>query len=317
VVRRILIRVAVATVTLWAASVAVFLGVEALPGDAATAALGRSATPELVAGLRQQYGLDRPATERYVDWLRGVLHGDLGRSLPSGDEVSVVIGDKIRNTAVLALATVLVLVPLSLLFGILSAVGRDGLLDLSTAAVTLALISTPEFVIGSLLAVALAVWVAWLPPVSLIDPGVSLLSQSDALVLPVLTLVAASVAQSIRMVRACMIDVLRSDYIEMVRLRGVSERELLLRHALPNALGPVVQVFAIIVAWLAGGIVVVEAVFQYPGIGSALTGAVQGRDLPTVQAITLLVTAVYVIVNLLADVAIMLLNPRLRRAGRA
>ena len=313
--RRILVRVAVALVTLWAVSVVVFLGTEALPGDAATATLGQQATPELLAGLREEFGLDRPLLERYGDWLSGFVRGDLGRSVPSGDPVTEVIGGKARNTAVLSAATIAILVPLAVLLGILSAVRRDRAFDHGVAGTTLALIATPEFVVGTLLAVALAVWLDLLPPVSLVDPSRSLASQVDILVLPVLTLLAAAVAQTIRMVRAGMIDVLDSEYVQMARLKGVPERRVLLRHALPNALGPTIQVIAINVAWLAGGVVVVEAVFQFPGLGLTLTDAVATRDLPTVQAIGMLITAVYIGLNILADVGIILLNPRLRRAA--
>lgn len=312
--RRLLVRLAVGVLTLWAASAVVFLGVEALPGDAAQAALGRQATPALVEGLRKDFGLDRPATTRYSEWLVGVLHGDLGRSLPSGDPVARIIGDKIRNTAILAALTIVLLVPLSLGIGVLSAVRRDRLLDHASTSSTLALIATPEFVVGTLLVVVFAGWVHWLPAVSLIDPSRSPLAQLDLFVLPVLTLLAASAAQTIRMVRACMIDVLDSEYVQIARLKGVPERRVLLHHALPNALGPTIQILAINVAWLVGGVVVVETVFQFPGLGSALTGAVSARDLPTVQAIALLITSVFIFGNLLADVAVILLNPRLRRA---
>ncbi len=312
--RRILVRIGVGLATLWAVTALVFLGTEALPGDAATAALGREATPALVQGLRKEFGLDRPVLVRYGKWLDGLLHGNLGRSLPSGDPVTSIIGDKVRNTAVLGLATLAVLVPLSVGLGIASAVRRDRLLDHVVAGTTLALISTPEFVVGTLLAVLFAVWLRWLPPVSLIDPSRSAFTQPRLLVLPVATLLAASVAQTTRMVRATMIDVLDSEYVQMAQLKGVPERRVLLRHALPNALGPTIQVIALNIAWLMGGIVVVEAVFQFPGLGSTLTTAVAARDQPTVEAIAMLIATVYVVVNVIADVAVILLNPRLRRA---
>jgi peptide/nickel transport system permease protein len=312
--RQLAVRLAIGLATLAAASALIFLGVEALPGDAATAALGRQATPELLKGLREDYGLGRPAAERYAGWLGGIVRGDLGRSLPSGDAVSTLIGDKVVNTAALSLVTILFLVPLSAFLGSVSAVRRDRALDHGVAGATLALIAVPEFVIGSLLAVMFAVWLEWLPPVSLIDPERSAFAQLDLLVLPMITLLAASVAQTIRMVRACMIRELASDYVQMARLKGVPERRVLLHHALPNALGPTIQIMAINVAWLMGGIVVVEAVFQYPGLGTTLTGAVASRDLPTVEAVAMLITAVYVGVNVLADLAVIVINPRLRRA---
>ena len=313
--RRVLIRIGIGLLTLWAVSLVVFLGTQLLPGDAARAALGQQATPQLVAALRHQFGLDRPVLVRYGDWLWHAAHGDFGRSLPSGDAVTSVIGDHIRNTAALGALTILVLVPLSLVLGIASAVHRNQPLDHGVTGVTLTLISTPEFVIGSLLALLFAVRLGWLPPASLVDATQPLLGQLSLFILPVLTLLAASVAQTTRMVRASMIDVLQADYVVMARLKGVPEWRVLFRHALPNALGPTIQILAINVAWLAGGVIVVEAVFQFPGLGLALTNAVASRDQPTVEAIAMIITTVYVGVNLLADVGMIVLNPRLRRAG--
>jgi peptide/nickel transport system permease protein len=186
--------------------------------------------------------------------------------------------------------------------------------DHGIASVTLALISTPEFVIGSLLALIFAVRLSWLPPASLVDASQPLTAQLALFVLPVLTLLAASVAQMTRMVRASMIDVLESDYVTMARLKGVPERRVLLYHALPNALAPTITVIAFNVAWLAGGVIVTEAVFQFPGLGTALTSAVAARDQATVEAIAMLITIVFVGVNLLADLCVILLNPRLRRS---
>jgi peptide/nickel transport system permease protein len=315
VLRRILVRVAVGIATLLAVSAIVFLGTEALPGDAATAVLGQTATPELLAQYRKDFGLDQPVLERYVDWLAGFVRGDLGASLPSGEPVSSLLGDRTRNTAALSLATLLILVPLAIGLGVASAVRRDRPLDHGVAATTLAFIATPEFVVGTLLAVAFAVWLELLPPVSLLDAREPVTSQLKTLVLPVATLLAASAAQMIRMVRASMIDVLRSEYVEMAALKGVRQRRILFRHALPNALGPTLQILAFTVGWLAGGVVVVETVFQFPGLGLAFTNAVSSRDLPTVQALAMIFTGVYIVVNLLADVGVILLNPRLRRSA--
>jgi peptide/nickel transport system permease protein len=315
VLRRILLRIGVGVATLLAVSAVVFLAVEALPGDAATAVLGQVATPELLEQYREDFGLDRPLLERYGDWLAGLFQGDLGESLPSGDPVSGAIADKLRNTAALSVATLIILVPLSVCLGIVSAVRRDRPLDHGIAATTLALIATPEFVVGTLLAVAFAVWLELLPPVSLIDAQEPIVSQLRAFVLPVVTLLAAAVAQTIRMVRASMIDVLRSEYVQMATLKGVPEVRVLVRHALPNALGPTLQIIAFNIGWLAGGVVVVETVFQFPGIGLAFTNAVAARDLPTVQALAIIIAGVYVVVNILADIGVILLNPRLRRSA--
>lgn len=312
--RRVLLRVCVGLATLFAASAVVFVGTESLPGDAAQAALGNMATPQLLAQYRKDFHLDRPVLDRYADWLSGLPSGDFGTSLPSGQSVSSIVGSKVRNTAVLAGVTMLILIPLSVSLGVLTAVNRDRYLDHGVTAGTLLLIATPEFVVGTLLALLLGVWLHVLPPVSLVDPSRSIVAQPEILVLPVLTLLAAIAAQTTRMVRACMIDVLDSEYVQMARLKGVPERRVLLRHALPNAMGPTIQILAMNVAWLAGGVVIVETVFQYPGIGLELTHAVGARDLATVEVLALFITGVYIVGNVLADIAVMMLNPRLRRA---
>jgi peptide/nickel transport system permease protein len=314
VARQLATRLVLGIATLLAVSALVFLGMEALPGDAATAALGRDATPQSVTALRQQFDLDRPVLVRYGDWLGGLVHGDLGRSLPSGDTVWSLLQDRLRNTVMLALATILFLVPLSLLIGIGAALWRDSFVDHAVASSTLALMAVPEFVVGTLLAVLFSVWIQLLPPVSLVQSSESIFGQLSLLALPVATLLAASLAQTVRMIRASMLDVLDSEYVQMARLKGVPERTVLLEHALPNALGPTITILAFNIAWLTGGIVVVESVFQFPGVGSALVQAVSSRDTPTVQAIAMLITVAYVVVNMLADATLVVLNPRLRAA---
>jgi peptide/nickel transport system permease protein len=313
VLRLILLRTVVGLLTLWAASLVVFLGTQLLPGDAAQAALGQTATPQLVEVLRKDLGLNRPVLVRYWEWLGGFVRGDFGLSLPSKEPVANIIGNRIENTGMLALLTVGILIPLSLFLGVLSAVRRDRPFDHWVTGISLALISTPEFVVGSLLALLLAVKFGWFPPASLIDASSPLLPQWPMFVLPVLTLLAAEVAQTTRMIRATMIDVLDSNFVMMARLKGVPEARVLLHHALPNALAPTLQVLAFNVAWLTGGVVVVEAVFQFPGLGLGLANAVASRDQPTVEAIAMLITALYVAANLAADIGVILLNPRLRR----
>lgn len=311
--REIVLRLAAGVFTLIAASALIYLGVSALPGDAATAALGKDATPDLVAGLRKQFGLDRPVLERYGGWLSGFLRGNLGYSLPTGVPVTKVIRDKVWNTVVLAGVTMALLVPLATALGAVSALRPDGTVDQSTAALTLTLIATPQFVIGAILAVVFAVWLKWLPAVSLIDPSRPLISRPSILVLPVLTLLASALAQSVRMIRATMIEVLELPYIEAARLNGVAEWRLLLRHALPNIVAPAIQVLAYNVPWLLGGVVIVESVFEYRGVGLTLITAVQSRDLPTVEALAMLTTVAIVATSLCADMTVILLNPRLRR----
>jgi peptide/nickel transport system permease protein len=310
--RQVAVRLALGLATLWIVSLLLFFGTDALPGDTATAILGQRATPELLAELRAELGLNAPAWSRYVDWVTGFASGDLGVSPISNRPVSELIRPLIANTIVLAVATILVLVPLAVLFGAASAILRDRLFDQATAVATLALISLPEFVVGNLLVLALAVGLPLLPAVSILDPARPAFLQPSFLVLPVLTLLAAAVAQTIRMVRATLIDVLHSDFVELARLKGVPEHSVILRHALPNALAPTIQVIVLNVAWLLGGVVIVEAVFQYPGIGAAMVRAVANRDLPSVQAIGMFITGSFVVLNLLADVVVIVLNPRLR-----
>jgi peptide/nickel transport system permease protein len=291
-----------------------------LPGDAAGAVLGRTAAPEQLAELREQMGLDRPAVERYGDWLAGLVRGDLGNSAagyaqgserPIWDEISGEIG----NSLILALVSALVLVPLSLALGVAAAVRAGRPVDHAISAASLAVISLPEFIIGSLLILLFFSWLGVLSPVSLIPPGESPLSYPKELVLPILTLVGATLAASIRMVRAGMIEALRTDYVQMARLSGFRERTVVLRYALRNALAPSVQVFAQNIQYLVGGIIVVEYLFAYPGLGRELVEAVAIRDVREVQSVAVVIAAVYIALNIVADLLVVLLVPKLRTAA--
>jgi peptide/nickel transport system permease protein len=313
---RMVERIGAALATILLVSVLIFGGVEALPGDAAEATLGVHATPALVRQTRQEFGLDRPLPARYISWLTGVLHGDLGTSLPSKAPVWGVIKDKVRNSAVLAFAAVLFLVPLSVALGVAAALWKDRWPDHAASATTLALTSTPEFVVGTVLAVVFALGLGAFPAVSIVDSSRPILSQLNLVALPCATLVLVTVAQATRMIRATTIEVLQSDYVQMATLRGTPTGRLLWRHVLPNALTPTIQILALTVGLLVGGVVVTEAVFQYPGVGLALTNAVQNRDFATVEAISLIVSATYIAVNLGADLIVIAMNPRLRRGGR-
>lgn len=314
--RLFFVRIGGAVATVAAVSVLLFVGVEFLPGDAAQAALGQEVRdPQLLAATRKQFGLDRPIIVRYGDWISGVARGNLGKSLPSGVAVSDFISRPVRNTAVLAVGTVLFLVPLATGLGMLSALHKDSALDHGVATTTMALISTPEFVIGVVLTMVFASGLGILPAVSLLAPSEPILAQVEVLILPIATLVLVLVAQATRMIRATTIDVLQSDYVQLAILRGTPRFLLLRRHVVPNAFAPTIQILALTVAYLAGGVVITETVFQYPGLGMTLVNAVQKRDLPTVQAIGMIVSTLYVVGNLIADMLVMALNPRLRRAG--
>jgi peptide/nickel transport system permease protein len=313
IVRRTLLGV----LTLFLASIIIFAATQALPGDPARAILGRTATPESLAALREQLNLDRPVTEQYWDWLSGVLTGDLGESLVAGQPVTELLGSRIVNSAFLMFLAALVSVPLAILIGVVSARRRDGPLDHTLSVTTLAVAGLPEFVVGIALVVLFGTTVfTVLPPVSLIPPDSAPWNYPKELILPTLTLVIAVTPYIARIMRASMIEVLESDYVEMARLKGLRERKVVWGHALPNAIAPTIQVTALNLAYLAGGIVVVEFVFAYPGIGAALIDAVANRDIPVVQAVALLIAAVYVVLNLIADVATILVSPRVRTTLR-
>jgi peptide/nickel transport system permease protein len=304
-------RVLAGLVTLLAVSAAVFFAMSTLPGNAAQVALGHSATPRGVAVLTHQFGLDRSVVTQYFDWLSGLFHGDLGHSLPTGVPVASLLGPRIGNTLFLATATMFVLVPVGLGLGVLSAMRPGRWFDHLVGGSTLALVALPSFVLGTLLIVVFAFWLHLLPAVSVVQPGKPI--PFTLIILPVLTILGATIAQTIRMIRASMIDVMGSPYIEMARLKGASESRLLVRHAIPNALGPTVQILVLNIPWLIGDIVIVEALFGYQGVGTALVTAVQTRDIPTVEAIAIIIAAVVITVNLIADLLVIILNPKLRR----
>lgn len=314
--RLIVRRLIVSIVVLWLVSVLVFVATLLLPGDPAHAILGQSATPARLAVLRHQLHLNEPAWQQYGHWLAGLLHGDLGVSAASRQSVNTLLGDRVVASLVLMLTAAVIATPLGLAVGTWSALRRDRAGDHAVSAVTLVLAALPEFVIGIALIVLLSTSaLRILPSVTLTRPGQPVWSAPEQLVLPVLTLVLAVTPYITRMMRSTMIEVLGSGPVEMARLKGLPARRVVLRHAFPHAIGPVAQVIAIQLAWLAGGVVIVEFLFRYPGVGAALVDAVDNRDVQVVQAITLIVAAVYIIVNLLADVVGMLANPRLRTGG--
>jgi peptide/nickel transport system permease protein len=307
-------RVLLGLLTLFFVTVIVFGATQALPSDPARAFLGRNATPESLKALREQLHLNQPAATQYWDWLSGLLTGDLGHSLTGTQQpVSEVIGKRVENSAFLMLLAGLISVPLSIAIGAVAARRRDGPFDHATSIIMLALAALPEFVVGIALVVFLATNVLhWLPAVSLIPPDDAPWQHLKALILPTTALVLAVCPYIARIMRASMVEVLESDYVEMARLKGLPERTVLWRHAVPNGIAPAIQVIALNLAYLAGGIVVVEFVFAYPGIGGGFVEAVASRDFPTVQALALIIAAAYVVLNVIADVATILVSPRLR-----
>lgn len=306
-------RVLLGVLVLFLVSVVVFAATQALPGDPALAILGRSATPQSLAALRRQLHLDQPVLSQYWNWIVGLLHGNLGQSLAAQEPVTTLLGPKLVNSGVLVLISAVVSIPLSIAIGSWAALKREKIFDQTSSNLLLALAALPEFVVAVVLVILFATTVFHvLPAISSIPPGSRPWDNWVALVLPTITLVIAVAPYVARIMRASMIEVLESDYVEMARLKGLPERTVLVRHALPNALGPVFQVIALNLAYLAGGIIIVEYVFNYAGIGSAIQEAVINHDLPVVQALAMLIAAVYVMLNLLADVATILVTPRLR-----
>jgi peptide/nickel transport system permease protein len=309
VVRRLLLGL----VTLWIVSLMIFAATQALPGDAARSILGRSATPESLAELRSQLGLDKSVFTQYREWITGIFTGDLGTSLANSLPVTQVLGERLVYTFFLMLIAGAISVPLGILIGAVSARRRDSAFDQATSVTTLGLTALPEFVVGITLAVIFSTTVFHvLPSVIVTEPGTRPWDYPKELVLPVITLIIAVVPYTARIMRASTVEILESDFVEMARLKGMPERRVLWRHAVPNALAPTFQITALNLAYLAGGIVLVEAVFNYPGIGLLLVESVRARDMPTVQAIVLLIAALYVVLNLLADLATILASPRLR-----
>jgi len=307
--RRVLLGVLVLAIV----SVVVFGATQEL-GDPARAILGRQATPESIKVLRAQLHLDRSVFSQYWSWLTGLLHGDAGTSFAAQEPVSTLINDRIINSAFLVFLSGIISIPLAIAIGSYAALRRDKRFDSASSIITLLFAAMPEFVIGLWLVVIFAttVFPGALPSITLIEPGQRPWDDMTAMVLPTLTLVLAVTPYVARIVRASMIEVLESDYVEMARLKGLSERTVLMRHALPNALGPTFQVIAINLAYLAGGVIVVEYIFNYAGIGGALRDGVTNHDIPVVQAVAMLIAAVYVVLNLLADIATIIVTPRLR-----
>ncbi|MFJ7998258.1 ABC transporter permease [Streptomyces sp. NPDC096310] len=310
-------RVVTALGTLVLSSVLVFLAVQALPGDVATQVLGKDATPSAVAALRDRLQLDQPAWERYVQWVKGAVQGDFGSSLVSGKAVGGEVAQYLGNSLLIAAVTVLFAVTGSLVLGVVAGYYRDRWPDHLISTVSLVGMSVPEFVVATVLVLAFSVALPLFPAVVLYGPGATTGQLLPAVWLPAASLAVVMAAYIVRMARTSVIDVMASEYVTTARLKGLSSWRVVTRHALPSALLPTLHVIALNVAWLIGGVAVVENVFNYPGIGKLMLSSVQNRDLPVLQAIALISAVVYVLCNLAADLGAMALNPKLRiRGGR-
>lgn len=313
--RTILRRLAVGFASLFVVSLIIFAAVAVLPGDFARTLLGRSATPETVAAFQRQLGLDRPAAERYVEWIGGAVQGDFGASFSSGlgtpRSVISIIGPRLENTLFLAGITAIIAVPLALLLGIMAAVYRNGWLDRIVNIATLVAISFPEFFVAYALMFFLAVRYPIFYSLARITPDMSLGEIALRIGLPVITLSLGIIAHMMRMTRAAIVGLMATPYVEMAQIKGIPPWRVVLRHALPNAWAPIATVVAFNLAYLVVGVVVVEVVFVYPGIGQAMVDAVRSRDIPVVQACALIFGGTYIVLNLLADLIAIVTNPKL------
>jgi len=304
-------RLALGVATMIVISVLIFTGVEALPGDLATAILGQEALPETVAQFRKELKLDEPPVKRYFLWLGDFMHGDLGNSLANGRPVAELIFWRFGKTIFLATAAAVIAVPVAIILGILAALYRNSLFDRMISMVTLSTISFPEFFVAYILIALLSVQIIIFPSISNINDQMSFWQKIYSIALPCLTLTLVVVAHMMRQTRAAIINILASPFIEMARLKGLKSMRIIVLHAFPNALSPVINVVAINLAYLIVGVVIVEVVFVYPGLGQLLVDSVSKRDIPVVQASGLIFAAVYVSLNLLADVMSIITNPRL------
>ena len=312
-IKIIIQRLLLGVLTLLAVSMLIFGATEILPGDVATSVLGQGATPETLAVFRKELGLDRPASTRYLEWLSGALRGDLGVSMTNKRVIVDELGPRFGNTMFLALFAALIAVPLAVGMGILSAINEGKLTDRAANMLSLMTISVPEFFIAYLLILVFAVNLDWLPSLATVFPDMTLFERLYVTALPAVTLTLLVTAHMLRMTRASVLSIMSQPYIEMAFLKGLSRTRVIVKHALPNAAGPIIAVVALNLAYLIVGVVVIEVVFVYPGIGQLMVDAVTKRDLPVVQACGLVFAAAFVILNTIADIGAILVNPRLRK----
>lgn len=305
-------RIALGLALLLAVSLVIFLGTEALPGDTAQAILGQSATPEALANLREQLGLNLPAHERYLNWLWAALHGDLGVALTNGVDIAQSIGQRLGNTLFLAGCAAVISVPLAIGLGLVAARYNGRWPDKLISGVTLTTISLPEFVAAYFVIFLLTQVFPLFQPVAMVFPGMGFWEKLQAVALPVIVLVMVVLAHMMRMTRAAILNVMQSAYIETAELKGLSPMQVIWRHALPNSIAPILSVVILNLAYLVVGVVVVEVVFSYNALGQYLVDHVTKRDLPVVQAVGLIFAGVYIGLNILADVISIVANPRLR-----
>tara|TARA_Y100001949_G_scaffold27995_1_gene21167 strand:+ start:340 stop:1296 length:957 start_codon:yes stop_codon:yes gene_type:complete len=305
-------RILLGLITLFIVSLITFAGVEVLPGDACTTYLEREAYGAALEACYQRLGLNVPAYERYLSWAYGVIQGDFGYSLSGEMKINDVLGPRVKNSMVLASASILIGIPIALLLGIITALWRDKFPDIVISTITIFSMTIPEFISATLLILIVAIWLEWLPGIVIVPTGASISELLPNIILPVIAISMIMTAHMARMVRSSVIQVMSSDYVQMAILKGVPYWKMVFKHVLPNALLPAINVVALTIAWLLGGVVVTEVVFNYPGLGRLVIESISNRDLPVVQALAIILASIYVGINLLADLMTLMLNPRLK-----
>ena len=305
-------RILLGLITLFIVSLITFVGVEILPGDACTTYLEREAYGAALEACYERLGLNVPAYERYISWAFGVLQGDFGYSLSGDMKINDVLGPRVKNSMVLASASILIGIPIALLLGIITALWRDKMPDIIISTITIFSMTIPEFVSATLLILIVAIWLEWLPGIVIVPTGVSVYELLPNIILPVIAISMIMTAHMARMVRSSVIQVMASDYVQMAILKGVPYWKMVFKQVLPNALLPAINVVALTIAWLLGGVVVTEVVFNYPGLGRLVIESISNRDLPVVQALAIILASIYVSINLIADLMTLMLNPRLK-----
>ena len=308
----ILKRIGLGLITLFIVSLITFVGVEVLPGDACTTYLEREAYGPALDACIKRLGLDIPSYQRYLDWAANVVRGDFGYSLSGEMPINEVLGPRVKNSLVLASVSILIGIPLAIVLGIITALWRDKLPDIIISTITIFSMTIPEFISATLFILIVAIWLGWLPGIVIIPSDATFYELLSNIILPVVAISMIMTAHMARMVRSSVIQVMASDYVQMAILKGVPYWKMVFRHVLPNALLPAINVVALTIAWLLGGVVVTEVVFNYPGLGRLVIESISNRDLPVVQALAIILASIYVGINLIADLMTLMLNPRLK-----
>jgi len=311
-VRLILQRFGFALLTMFLVSIIAFVGTEALPGDSCTAYLGRSATEEGLKICREKRGEDRSVVIKYAEWAGSLIQGDFGTSMNGDRDITAIVGPRLRNTGMLAFFASIIGIPIAVLLGVISGLFRDRFPDMAISTTAIIAMTLPEFVTATILIYLFSIKLQWFNAVAMLRTNAAWGDILSTIALPVITLILVMTAHILRMVRTSVIDVMAGDFVQMARLKGVPYWQIVFKHALPNALIPAIPVIALTIAWLLGGLVIIEKVFNFPGLGNEMLNAIYLRDIPVVLAIAMLLAGVYVIVNLISDILTLVLNPKLR-----